>query len=93
MHVDWRPVLDGTRIKVRRVLVGPKWPRGLWRFDDIELAELIDSGRREWSTRQTAARLDVDVSQVRKAVQWLATQRAMQASDETTRVDVHVSGE
>lgn len=70
--VERRPVLIGSRIELRRVIVGPRWPRGLWRFRDIELADLIESSEPELST---AARLGVDVSQVREAVQWLSRER------------------
>jgi quinohemoprotein amine dehydrogenase len=33
-----RPVLDGSRIELRKVLVTPRWPRGIWRYREIEQA-------------------------------------------------------
>jgi menaquinone-9 beta-reductase len=38
-----RPVLNGSRIELRKVLVTPRWPRGIWRYRETELAAVCDS--------------------------------------------------
>ncbi len=79
-RIQSRPVLNGTRIEMRRVLVAPQWPRGLWRYGDIEIAELLDCcslGERD--AGRAAAQLRRPEAAVRAAMQWLSVQGALPA--------------
>ncbi len=73
MGIDWRPVLAGPRIELRRVLVTPSFPRGLWRHGDVELAALLDGMKSQGEDADgLARRLGRAPADVYNAVRWLA---------------------
>ncbi|HEV7135256.1 MAG TPA: hypothetical protein VGN43_01360 [Steroidobacteraceae bacterium] len=41
-RIERRPVLNGMRIEVRRVVVTPQCPRGVWQVEAVDLPELMD---------------------------------------------------
>lgn len=79
-QIQSRPVLDGVRIAMRRVLVAPKWPRGIWRVGDIEIAELLDCcAPGECDALRVAQRLRQPPAAVQAAMRWLQSQGALPA--------------
>ena len=81
-RIQSRPVLDGVRIQMRRVLVAPRWPRGIWRHGDIEIAELLDCCEPgDWDAEQVASRLQRPPADVQAALQWLRFQGALPAGN------------
>ncbi|MBS0614903.1 MAG: FAD-dependent monooxygenase [Proteobacteria bacterium] len=79
-RVQVRPVLNGSRIEQRRVLVGASWPRGIWCHGDIELAALLDSAERaDWDETRTAMQLGRTPAAVHNVLQWLKAHDALPA--------------
>ena len=89
-QIQSRPVLDGVRIAMRRVLVAPRWPRGIWRYGDIEIAQLLDCCEPgDYDARSVASRLQRPPAAVQAALQWLSVQGALPAGGASgfTRTD------
>lgn len=72
--IGWRPVLDGTRIERRRVVLTPARPRGLWQYRCVELATLADaiSATPSSTVGELAQRLARPAADVAAAAHWLA---------------------
>jgi hypothetical protein len=90
-QIQSRPVLDGVRIAMRRVLVAPRWPRGIWRYGDIEIAQLLDCCEPgDCDAQRVAARLQRPPASVQAALQWLSVQGALPAGGASgfTRTDL-----
>ena len=80
MRIQSRPVLNGSCIEMRRVLVGPQWPRGIWRYGDIEIAALLECCQQGgWNVGRAAATLSRSQAAVQDAMQWLNSQGALPA--------------
>ena len=79
-QIQSRPVLDGVRITMRRVLVAPNWPRGIWRYGDIEIAALLDCCEPgDWDAQRAASQLQRPPAAVQAAMHWLEWQGALPA--------------
>ena len=77
-QIQSRPVLDGVRIAMRRVLVAPRWPRGIWRYGDIDIAQLLDCCEPgDCDAQRVASRLQRPAAAVQAALQWLSVQGAL----------------
>ncbi|HVS77995.1 MAG TPA: FAD-dependent oxidoreductase [Steroidobacteraceae bacterium] len=72
-RIEQRPVLNGTRIEMRRVVVVSDAPRGVWKVDGVELAALVDLLRGAHTTDvcRAAQQLSCEPAAVARAVQWL----------------------
>ena len=72
-RIERRPVLDGPLIALRRVVVTAQSPRGLWRVDGVDLAELVDFLRAAHTTdvKRIAQRFSSSPAAAAHAVQWL----------------------
>lgn len=72
-RVEWRPVLNDTRIERARVVVTADEPRGAWRLDGIELASVCDALAElpGADVDALAERCGQPVGAVARAVQWL----------------------
>ena len=72
----------------RRVVVTPDQPRGIWRVDEVPLAELLDALRAREGHRladcasETAGRLAVTEPQLATALDWLRSRRLLAPGDE-----------
>ena len=79
-QIQSRPVLDAGRIILRRVLVTPRWPRGVWRYGEIDIAELLDGYEsHDGGAQSLAARLQQSAAAVQAALEWLRVQGALPA--------------
>ena len=72
-RIEWRPVLNGTLIQLRRVVVTPQTPRGVWQVEAVDLAELVDFLRAAHTTdvERIALRFSCSPKAVAHAMQWL----------------------
>ena len=72
-RIQRRPVLDGSLIELRRVVVTAQSPRGVWQVDGIDLAELVDFLRAAHTTdvERIALRFSCSPKAVAHAMQWL----------------------
>ena len=78
----WRPVLNGMCIEQRRVLVTPRFPRGVWQLEDVDLPELIELLNTTGGDIACASRhLSRPPQMVVRAVQWLRAQGLRVAPD------------
>jgi flavin-dependent dehydrogenase len=74
-RIEWRPVLNGTRIETRRVVVTPTSPRGIWQLDSVDLPELMDLLDTASNDIEAAAlRLSRPPEAIARALQWLRAQ-------------------
>ncbi len=73
-RIDWRPVLNSARIELRRVVVTPQFPRGVWQVDAVELPELLDFLRAARTTDVACAarRFGCPPAAAAHAMQWLS---------------------
>jgi flavin-dependent dehydrogenase len=86
-RIEWRPVLNGMRIEVRRVVVTPRSPRGVWRVEEVDLPELMDFLRAAGRDVELAARhLARPPEAVAQALQWLRAQGLCGPSEAAERV-------
>ena len=74
VSIDWRPVLNGARIELRRVVVTPQSPRGVWQVDAIDLPELLDFLRaaRVTNVERAARHFGCPPAATARAMQWLS---------------------
>jgi flavin-dependent dehydrogenase len=80
LRVQRRPVLNGARIELQRVVVSPHWPRGVWRHGDVDLAALLDCcGPQGENLADAARRLQRPPAAVQAALHWLRLQGALPA--------------
>ncbi|MDJ0896402.1 MAG: FAD-dependent monooxygenase [Alphaproteobacteria bacterium] len=83
-----RPVVEAGLVVERRVVVTPDQPRGIWRIDEVPLAELLDALRDREGHRladcaaETAGRLAVTEPQLATALDWLRSRRLLAPGDE-----------
>jgi hypothetical protein len=75
-RIESRPVLNGSRIEMRRVVVTPERPRGVWQFDSLELSRLVDlfDAEPEVDISRAAQWLSQAPAVVARATHWLASQ-------------------
>lgn len=75
-RIELRPVLNGPFIELRRVVVTPQRPRGVWQVDSVELASLVDFLAAESGAdlAQAARRLERPPVVVAGALRWLTAQ-------------------
>ncbi|MGH8320039.1 MAG: flavin-dependent monooxygenase QhpG [Steroidobacteraceae bacterium] len=86
-RIEWRPVLNGTRIEVRRVVVTPRSPRGVWQVEEVDLPELLDFlGTPSGDVERAAGHLSRSPEAVAHALQWLRAQGLCGASEAAGRV-------
>ena len=86
-RIEWRPVLNGMRIEVRRVVVTPRSPRGVWQVEAVDLPELMDFlGATSGDVERAACHLSRPVEAVARALQWLHAQGLSGASKAAGRV-------
>ena len=74
-RIERRPVLNGSLIELRRVVVTAQSPRGVWRVDSVDLAELVDflSATHTMDVEHIAQRFSCSPRAVAHAMQWLRT--------------------
>lgn len=74
-RVESRPVLNGSLIETRAVVVTAERPRGVWQVDTVELASLIDFLHHEPAAgiERAACQLDRQPAAVANALRWLKT--------------------
>lgn len=72
-RIDSRPVLNGSRIELRRVVVTPQIPRGIWKVDAVDLPDLIDflDSTHTTDPERAARHLRCPPAAVARALQWL----------------------
>lgn len=72
-RIERRPVLNGSLIELRRVVVTARSPRGVWQVDAVDLAELVDFLRAAHTTNveHAAQYLRRPPAAVAHAMQWL----------------------
>lgn len=84
-RIERRPVLNGTRIEVRRVIVTPQCPRGVWRVEEVDLPELMDVMEAHefkcGDMGRAAKHLGRPPSAVTHALQWLRAHGLYGASE------------
>jgi flavin-dependent dehydrogenase len=73
-HVEARPVLNGSRIEVRPVVVTAQRPRGVWQIDSVDLAALLQFYRCEPAADilRAAQHFGREPTAVANALGWLA---------------------
>jgi flavin-dependent dehydrogenase len=73
--VELRPVLNGSLIEMRRVVVTPQRPRGVWQVDTVDLARLIEFFGHEPSAdaERASQAFAHHPTAVTNAMRWLAT--------------------
>lgn len=73
MRIDSRPVLNGSRIELRRVVVTPQSPRGVWKVDAVDLPDLIDflDSTHTTDLERAARHLRCPPAAVARALKWL----------------------
>lgn len=86
-RIEPRPVLNGMRIEIRRVVVTPHCPRGIWQVEDVDLPQLLDvlertQGREDRSgdIERAAGHLCRPSTAVAHALEWLRVQGLWGAS-------------
>lgn len=72
-RIERRPVLNGSLIELRPVVVTARSPRGVWRVDAVDLAELVDFVRAAHTTNveHAARHFSCSPAAVTRAMQWL----------------------
>lgn len=84
-RIECRPVLNGMRIEVRRVVVTPRCPRGVWQVEAVDLPELMDVLEAREVERgdveRAAGHLCRPPGAVAHALQWLRAQGLYGASE------------
>ena len=80
--IEPRPVLNGSRIELRRVVVTPQTPRGVWKVDAVDLAELIDFLRagRTLNVERAAQHFSCAPRAVAHAMQWLSARGLLESA-------------
>ena len=74
-RIEWRPVLDGLLIRMRRVVVTAQAPRGVWQVETVDLAELLDVlGMVSMDVERAARHLLRPAAAVEEALRWLRGQ-------------------
>jgi flavin-dependent dehydrogenase len=75
-RIEFRPVLNGSLIELRRVVVTAQSPRGVWRIDAVDLAELVDFLRvaPTRDVERIAQQFSCSPAAVAHAMQWLSAQ-------------------
>ncbi|MGH8171237.1 MAG: flavin-dependent monooxygenase QhpG [Steroidobacteraceae bacterium] len=77
-RIERRPVLNGMQIEVRRVVVTPQCPRGVWQVEAVDLPELMDvlEARevKRGDVERAAGHLCRPPGAVVHALQWLRAQ-------------------
>lgn len=73
--IDWRPVLNDSVIELRRVVVTPQAPRGVWKVDAVDLPQLIDflDSTHTMDVESAARHLSCPPTAVERALQWLSS--------------------
>jgi menaquinone-9 beta-reductase len=73
-RIDWRPVLNGSLIELRRVVVTPQSPRGVWRVDAVDLPRLVDflHATHTMNVESAAHHLSCPPAAIARALQWLS---------------------
>ena len=72
-RIERRPVLNGTLIQLRRVVVTPQSPRGVWQVEAVDLPELMDSLRPAGlDVERVAKHLSRSPAAVAQALRWLS---------------------
>jgi 2-polyprenyl-6-methoxyphenol hydroxylase-like FAD-dependent oxidoreductase len=84
-RIEPRPVLNGSRIELRPVVISPRAPRGVWKVDGVELAVLLDffRGARTMDVVRAARQLSCEPSKVARAARWLSGQGMLTTSFES----------
>ena len=74
VHIDNRPVLNGSRIQLRRAVVTPKTPRGVWKLDAVDLPRLIEflDATDAIDLERAALHLSCPPTAVARALNWLS---------------------
>ena len=72
-RIERRPVLNGSLIELRRVVVTAQSPRGVWRVDAVDLAELVDFLRatHTMDVERIAQRFSCPPEAAAHAMRWL----------------------
>jgi menaquinone-9 beta-reductase len=72
-RIDSRPVLNGSRIELRRVVVTAQSPRGVWKVDAVDLPDLIDflDSTHTTDPERAARHLCCPPAAVARALNWL----------------------
>jgi hypothetical protein len=73
-RIESRPVLNGSLIEVRPVVVTGHRPRGVWQLDAVDLAGLLELFRSEPapSVERAAQQLAREPAAITNALRWLA---------------------
>ena len=80
-RIEWRPVLDGMLIRMRRVVVTAQSPRGVWQVETVDLPELLDVlGLVRMDVERAARHLSRSVEAVEQALSWLRVQGVVAGS-------------
>lgn len=76
VRIEPRPVLNGSRIELRRVVISPRAPRGVWRIDGVELVALLDFLRHAPGADlvRAARQLSCEPAKAARAARWLSDQ-------------------
>jgi len=75
-RIDWRPVLNDCLIELRRVVITPQTPRGVWKVDAVDLPQLIDfvDSTHTVNVESASQHLSCPPAAVARALQWLSRQ-------------------
>jgi hypothetical protein len=76
VRIEPRPVLNGSRIELRRVVISPRMPRGVWKVDGVDLVALLDVIRQAPNADlvRAAALLSCEPAKAARAARWLSDQ-------------------
>jgi len=95
VRIESRPVIEAGFVVERRVVVTADQPRGIWRVDEVPLADLLDL-LKEWQGERLAGkqaalarRLQVTEGQLATALDWLRARRLLADGE---RIVLHGEG-
>ena len=91
VRIARRPVLNGARIELQRVVVTPQSPRGVWQVDAIDLPELLDFLRAARTTNvECAARhFGCPPAAAAHAMRWLSEHGLLESAGPTGGTGPH----
>lgn len=72
LRIVMRPVVNEHRIEQRPVLVGPRWPRGIWRCGTLDIAQVVTAALEPGvDPTRLADSLELSAAETTRIVQWI----------------------